>query len=118
MEYPWSRWVYTHLHHEVFDPAAQSWELDIQSPLSNANGALPWILFSRDCRQFSKEFPDWKLDLVQPIMPLVYLLSGGFATKAALPGWSYPFFRLFEQLIFPLNPYTALFALISLSRTA
>jgi SAM-dependent methyltransferase len=110
----WSRWVYTHLHHENFDPATQEWELLFTKPLSEANGALPWILFSRDLAQFSQEFPYWKVELVQPIMPMVYLLSGGFSTRFSPPSWCYPIFQKIENSLSPLNPYLGMFALITL----
>ena len=111
---PWSRWVYTHLHHENFDPGVQEWGLHSTKPLSEANGALPWILFSRDLAQFSKEFPFWNVDLIQPIMPLAYLLSGGFSTRLSPPAWSYPLCQTIESSMAPLNPYLGMFALIAL----
>jgi hypothetical protein len=54
---PWSRLVYTRMHHEPFVPAAAQWEFLTTGPLSGANGALPYILFSRDRAQFELEFP-------------------------------------------------------------
>jgi hypothetical protein len=110
----WSRWVYTHLHHENFDPTIQEWELLSTKPLSDANGALPWILFSRDLAQFSREFPNWKVELIQPIMPVVYLLSGGFSTRFSPPSWCYSICQAIEKSISPLNPYLGMFALITL----
>lgn len=41
----WSRWVYTHFHHEPYQPDAERWEFPSTGPLSGANGALPWIVF-------------------------------------------------------------------------
>jgi SAM-dependent methyltransferase len=45
---PWSRWVYSRLHHEPFDLDVAEWEFPPSGPLSGANGALPYILFVRD----------------------------------------------------------------------
>ena len=42
----WSRFVYTRFHHEPFDPDSPRWEVPQTGPLSGANGALPWILFT------------------------------------------------------------------------
>ncbi|MDR3574633.1 MAG: methyltransferase domain-containing protein [Anaerolineaceae bacterium] len=112
----WSRWVYTHLHHENFDPNAQEWLLNSTKPLSEANGALPWIMFSRDSAQFSREFPFWKIDIIQPIMPMAYLLSGGFSTKLGPPAWFFPFCQTIENSMTPLNPHIAMFALVVLRR--
>jgi hypothetical protein len=45
---PRSRFVYSRLHHEPFEPETPSWELPASGPLSGANDALPWIIFARD----------------------------------------------------------------------
>jgi hypothetical protein len=110
----WSRWVYTHMHHENFDPTTREWELQSSKPLSEANGALPWILFSRDLAQFSQEFPFWNVELIQPMMPIVYLLSGGFSTRFSPPSWCYSFCQAIENSMAPLNSYLGMFALIVL----
>src|SRR5262244_3270831 len=44
---PWSRFVYTRLHHEPFQPEAEQWEFPVRRPRSGANGALPYIIFVR-----------------------------------------------------------------------
>jgi SAM-dependent methyltransferase len=56
---PWSKIIYGKLHHEPFQPEAVSWQFASTGPLSGANSALPWILFSRDRRKFEDEFPEW-----------------------------------------------------------
>ena len=48
----WSRFVYSRLHHEPFQPETSSWELPTSGPLSGANDALPWIIFVRDRLKF------------------------------------------------------------------
>lgn len=51
----WSRFVYSNIHHEPFDPlAGQDWKIPHTGPLSGANGALPWIIFERDRHLFEK----------------------------------------------------------------
>jgi SAM-dependent methyltransferase len=84
---PWSRFVYIRLHHEPFEPETLSWELPTSGPLSGANDALPWIIFGRDRLKFEQEFPHWGIELIKPIMPFRYLLSGGVSLHAfALAG--------------------------------
>src|SRR4051812_34430393 len=39
---PFSRLIYTRLHHEPFRPDAPDWSFPSTGPLSGANGALPW----------------------------------------------------------------------------
>ena len=110
----WSRWVYKHLHHERFDVHG-GWTIPSAGPLSGANGALPWILFERDREIFSKRFPEWKIKGITPLMPLVYLLSGGISLRSIFPTWAYPFFRRGETL-FGFEKKAAMFALIILDR--
>lgn len=111
---PWARWVYTHLHHEPFDPAAATWEIPSTGPLSGANGALPWIVFMRDRDRFVSEFPEFAIKRIEPIMPLRYLLSGGVSLRSLMPGWSYGAWRRVETWLRPWNDALAMFALIVL----
>lgn len=113
---PWSRLVYGRLHHEPFEPASPRWEFPSSGPLSGANGALPWIVFSRDRGVFEREFPEWRIRSIQPMMPLRYLLSGGVSMRSLAPGWSLGAVRGLEALLSPLNRYVAMFAVIVLER--
>ena len=96
---PWSRFVYTRLHHEPFHPEAPSWELPTSGPLSGANNALPWIILSRDRIKFEQEWPHWRIEMIEPIMPFSYLLSGGVSLRALMPGSSFGLWRQLENVI-------------------
>jgi SAM-dependent methyltransferase len=111
---PWSKVIYTRLHHEPFLPDAAQWHFEGAGPLSDANGALPWILFHRDRARFEREFPLWRIERVQPIMPLTYLLSGGVSMRSLMPGWSFAPWRLLESAL--PQRWFAMFALIVLER--
>ncbi len=113
---PWSRFVYTRLHHEPFDPEAEAWVLPESGPLSSANGALPWMVFARDRQAFRREFPEWREPRVQPIMPLVYLLSGGVSMRSLMPGWAYPLWAGVERLLAPWGPRLAMFAAVGIEK--
>src|SRR5439155_7062924 len=113
---PWSRFVYSRLHHEPFQPEALSWELPTKGPLSDANGALPWILFARDRSKFEQEFPHWQIELIKPIMPFRYLLSGGVSLRTLVPGWSFRLWREVENALSRWSNQLAMFAQIVLRR--
>lgn len=113
---PWSRWVYKHLHHEPCNPQARDWEFTSSGPLSGANEALAWIVFSRDCRRFSSEFPEWEIKTIRPMMPFCYLASGGVTTRSLMPGWSFALWRGLETALDPWKEKLAMFALILLQR--
>ena len=104
---PWSRFVYTRLHHEPFQPETPSWELPTSGPLSGANDALPWIIFARDRIKFEQEFPQWQIEMIKPIMPFRYLLSGGVSLRGLAPGWSFGMWRQLENASQPLEQPTS-----------
>lgn len=110
----WSRWVYTHLHHEPFDVKG-GWTIPATGPLSGANGALPWILFERDREIFSRKFPEWRISEIMLMMPVVYLLSGGISLRSLLPACAYPLIRKAETSL-GFEKKAAMFALIILDR--
>ncbi len=112
----WSRWIYTHLHHEPFEPEAKLWELPAGGPLSGANGALPWIVFERDRARFEEEHPALKIEEVRPTMPFRYLVSGGVSMRTLMPAMATPMWRAAESLCKPQMDKLAMFALISVRR--
>jgi SAM-dependent methyltransferase len=113
---PWSRFVYT-FHYEPFYPEALSWDLSNRGPLSGANDALPWIIFARDRIIFEREFPHWRIELIKPIMPFRYLLSGGVSLRSLAPGWSFGLWRQFENTLGRWSNQLAMFAQIVLRRS-
>ena len=111
---PWSNLIFSKLHHEPFNPKARDWSFSTTGPLSGANGALPWIVFQRDKTLFEKQFPDLFIKDIKLSMPLRYLLSGGISKRSLMPGWSFSFWCMLENIFsFAINQ-TAMFALINL----
>ncbi len=113
---PWSRLVYTRLHHEPFQPQATDWHFHGQGALSDANGALPWILFERDRTRFEARHPQWRIHPPQPCMPFRYLLSGGVSMRSLVPAASFGLWRALENLLSPWMNTLGMFALIVLER--
>jgi SAM-dependent methyltransferase len=113
---PWGRFIYKNFHHEVFNPAA-GWEFESLGPLSTANGAIPWIIFHRDRRQFESEFPSLRVVQTRFHTPFCYLLSGGFTLRQLAPAWSYPVFKALEFCLSPLNSLLGMFETIILEKS-
>lgn len=113
---PWSRFVYSRLHHEPFQPEIPWWELPASGRLSGGNDALPWIIFARDRIKFEQEFPHWQIELIKPIMPFRYLVSGGVSLRSLAPGWSFEFWKQVENILSPWSNHLSLFAQIELRR--
>ncbi len=114
---PWARFIYRRLHHEPFEPAAEHWGFDGTGPLSDANGALPWIVFQRDRKQFLAEYPQWKTRNIRVMMPFRYLLSGGVSMRSLMPGWMFTPWRVLEGCLSPLARLLGMFAVITLEKT-
>ncbi len=111
----WGRFVWQNFHHEAFRPDA-GWELAGTGPLSDANGALPWIIFERDRCEFEERFPKLSIVRIQPMMPIAYLLSGGVSMRSLVPGLGYPVIRACERSLGPLARYLGMFAFIEIVR--
>lgn len=111
----WSRFVYAKLHHEPFDPGADSWVLPESGPLSGGNDALPWIIFARDLGRFKQNHTSWLVKSIAPGFPFSYLLSGGISMRSLVPGWIYgPIDYIESHLPEVLVGKTAMFATIVL----
>jgi len=113
----WSRFIYKNFHHEIFDPRAK-WELaaGTQGPLSQGNGALPWIIFKRDRQIFEKEFPALRIVGIQNHTPLRYLLSGGLTLRQLVPSFAYPAVKAIEYVLSPVNNLVGMFVTIELEK--
>lgn len=107
----WSRFIYTNFHHEDFNIKG-GWKIYGNRRMSDANGALPWIVFERDRKRFKKLFPNLNIEKIELHTPFKYLVSGNLSKPQLLPLSFYPVVDYFEKLISPLNKYLALFATI------
>ena len=111
----WSSLIYNNAHHERFEPYAKEWIFQTSGPLSGANGALPWIVFARDCGTFEYRHPKLSLRTLEPLMPFSYLLSGGFTAPSLAPAWAYGMIRRFERAT-ALDARAGMFATITLEK--
>lgn len=112
----WSRLIYTHLHHEPFEPEAKDWTFPSTGPLSGANGALPWMIFQRDRKAFESEFRELEIREVRPIMPFRYLVSGGVSMRQLMPGLTFGLWRGLESWLCKWPDSWPMFSLIRLAR--
>lgn len=112
----WSRFIYQHFHHELFDPSAADWRLPPGGPLSTANGALPWIVFCRDRAKYDREYPDLEVVGIECFAPILYLLSGGFSVRQMLPDFLCFAVRTGEKVLSPFNDFLGMFMKIKIRR--
>jgi SAM-dependent methyltransferase len=112
----WGRFIYKNFHHEPFDENG-GWCIQGCGALSGANGALPWIVFTRDRKIFERDFPYLEVAREEFHTPLRYLLSGGLSLRQLVPSFSYGFFRFVEFLLRPFNRFIGMFETIEIVKT-
>lgn len=111
----WGKFIYTYFHYEDFD-AKGSWKIKGTGRLSDANDALPWIIFVRDRAIFEIKFPNLKLRKITVHTPISYLISGGLTKPQLLPSFTFRTIRFIEKLLGPLNNYLGMFATIEIEK--
>lgn len=110
-----SKFFYTHFHHEAFD-VYSDWKIKGKGRLSDANGAIPWIIFVRDKEKFRKLFPGLKVKRVIPHTPLSYLVSGGLSKRQLIPNFFFPLISQVENIVSPFNSFIGMFVTIEVEK--
>jgi SAM-dependent methyltransferase len=113
---PWARFIYKNFHHERFDVQG-GWQVDKGGVLTQANGAMPWIIFVRDRNVFERNFPRLRIVSLHNHTPMRYLLSGGFSLRQLAPGFSYTAIKAIEYLLTPANNLLGMFMTVILEKT-
>jgi SAM-dependent methyltransferase len=105
---PYAGWISTsvlrYLHHENFDLHVKSWKFESKGPVSDANSALPTVIFERDRTRFSEEFKALSLIRFEPNMPLRYWLTGGLRKWSLLPDWAYRYSQWLDKKLIQVSP--------------
>ena len=112
---PLARRMYGTLHPEPCDPTA-GWELAGGGPLSDANAALPWIVFQRDRERFEREFPRMRVRRYTNHRPLSPALTGGVSFRQLVPTVAWGGVRRLERLLDPLADTIGMIAMIELEK--
>ena len=112
---PWSKIVYRYLHQEPFRPHAAGWHFPAGGPLSQANSALPWIVFHRDALLFKHRFPRLLIEEIDLNGVFGYLLTGGVSFRSFLPEWIHGLAERTERTLLEQLPAFGMFARIVLT---
>lgn len=98
-----SAWIYRYLHHEHYDPNIEKWEFESNGPVSDANNALPYVIFERDREKFARQFANLSLIRFEPHTPLRYWLAGGLKNWSLLPVWAFNFASWADKKLIQLS---------------
>ncbi len=112
-----SRIIYKNFHHEDFDENA-SWYLKKNGGrLSNANQAIPYIIFERDLKIFKEKFPGFSLTKKYKFKPIHYVLSGGFSFEPIFNNQLFfKIIKIIELILYPFNNFLGLFMFIKIKK--
>ena len=111
----WSKFIFKNFHHEPFNEKGD-WTIPGSGPMSDANGALPWIVLQRDKAKFNELFPQLNVVRRKLHSPMSYMLSGGVSMKQLVPSWSYGFIRFLEKSLCAIIPGFALFQFVKIKK--
>jgi hypothetical protein len=73
-----------YLHPEPYDTKQQDWEIKNDDPMMG-NQAQGFNIFVRDEEKFHEDFPNLRIEILQPLKGLSFLLSGGVHTRLPIP---------------------------------
>lgn len=110
-----SKIIFKNFHHEPFNEKGD-WTIPGTGPMSDANGALPYIVFERDFGKFSRLFPDLKIKKIRKHTPFLYLLTGGVSFISIVPSFLYKPIRVMENVISDIFPSISLFQFIEIRK--
>lgn len=111
----WGRFIYEKLHHENHDTKS-GWEFQEGAPMSNANIALPWIVFFRDRKLFESRFPGFTIGKTQFHTSFLYLLSGGVSFRQLVPGFLFRPLLFVDNMLCRFSPQFAMFMTIVITK--
>lgn len=113
----WAKFIWKNFHHEPFDDKA-GWTIKGEGRMSDANIALPWILFGRDRKLFEQKFPKLSIRSIEIHTPIAYVMTGGVKSWNLLPKLIYKPVRFAEKIVQNLGIKQGMFQTIELEKTA
>ena len=113
---PLARVFFRHFHPEPFLPERAEWRFDQKDSMMDSNQALSWMVFHRDRRQFEAEFPLLRIETLQYLPWLPYLLSGGVTRRDLVPRFATRPIIVLDRLLAGSRPLCALHWFIRLRR--
>jgi SAM-dependent methyltransferase len=102
---------------ERFDRSQRGWTTEGSGPMTGANQALSYVVFTRDAGEFARRYPDLELVAQAPLTNYPrYVLSGGLNFRSLVPAGIAGAVRIAEGAMAPLARWLALHHLIVLRK--
>ena len=110
------KYLLKYLHPEPYDTKQPEWEIENDDPMMG-NQAQAFNIFVRDLKKFESEFPKLKIEILQPLKGLSFLLSGGVHTRLPIPSFLILKLYRFENSHFKWLSITSLGRVIRITKT-
>lgn len=78
------KYLLRYLHPEPYNTTVEFWELKDPDPMMG-NQAAAHNIFVRDIHQFKHLYPNLRVEILNPIKGLAFLISGGVHTRLPIP---------------------------------
>ena len=105
---PFAKFFFKNFHPEPFVLESIDWAFDQSDSMNDSNQALSWIVFIRDKDIFEKEFPHLKIEILEYLPWVSYLLSGGVTKRNIIPNFLVKPILWLEKNFIPLRPLFSL----------
>lgn len=93
-----------------------NWYVSGTGRMSDANPAIPWIIFIRDKDLFNKKFPGYRINKIFSHTPFKYLISGGLSKYQLLPTGFCGIIDKIEKKVSHFNKYISMFMTIEIEK--
>ena len=105
-------------HYEYFDDTVPAWVTSEANSMTNANLAIPWVIFFRDRELFQSRFPRLKFHGIRYHTFIAYFVSGGMTYRPFLPKFCVPLVNAFEFLLTPFMRWLGTTMTVDLVKSA
>lgn len=102
--------------YEFYDTAITDWKNSGEGRLTNANLALPWVMFVRDRAKYDAAFPHLPIQEIRRHTLLSYYVSGGMTYKSLMPDLLAGTYLKCENLLSALLPSLCVLMTVQLEK--
>ncbi len=105
-----------YFHREYTNKHVKDWKIEGRGRLSDANMALPYIIFKRDAALFHQRFKNLKIRSIIHHDFLRYTLSGGLSYRPFVPKALYGLVDFTEILAKPFMPFLGQMMIVTIEK--
>ncbi len=109
-----TKWLHPY---EFYDTKVKDWKNTGEGRMTNANCALPWVIFVRDRARYDASFPQLPIREIRYHTMLAYYITGGMTYRSLIPNPLANTFMACEKILWSLTPSLCNLMTIQLEKT-